>query len=201
VIRPRGVPWMKLFSSFVGAIAISVSGLASPLSAATIYTISDVVGSVTLGGTITTDSTLGVLTASNITDFDVTFTVIGTTHITKSGSQTPFMGGTALTATAGGLFFNFSGSGFISIFEANNANWFMCASAGCTPHHDWFLNVFNVANGSGKLSDLSGIFEIAIGPPEPIVTTPLPAALPLFATGLGALGLFGWGRKRRVAAP
>jgi hypothetical protein len=31
-------------------------------------------------------------------------------------------------------------------------------------------------------------------------TTPLPAALPLFATGLGALGLLGWRRKRKQAA-
>jgi hypothetical protein len=30
--------------------------------------------------------------------------------------------------------------------------------------------------------------------------TPLPAALPLFATGLGALGLLGWRRKRKTAA-
>ena len=30
--------------------------------------------------------------------------------------------------------------------------------------------------------------------------TPLPAALPLFATGLGALGLFGWRRKRKNVA-
>jgi hypothetical protein len=30
--------------------------------------------------------------------------------------------------------------------------------------------------------------------------TPLPAALPLFATGLGALGLLGWRRKRKKAA-
>jgi hypothetical protein len=29
--------------------------------------------------------------------------------------------------------------------------------------------------------------------------TPLPAALPLFATGLSALGLFGWRRKRKAA--
>ncbi len=29
------------------------------------------------------------------------------------------------------------------------------------------------------------------------VVTPTPAALPLFATGLGALGLFGWRRKRK----
>ena len=30
--------------------------------------------------------------------------------------------------------------------------------------------------------------------------TPLPAALPLFASGLGAMGLFGWRRKRKTAA-
>jgi hypothetical protein len=29
-------------------------------------------------------------------------------------------------------------------------------------------------------------------------TTPLPAALPLFATGLGGLGLLGWRRKRKA---
>ena len=33
-----------------------------------------------------------------------------------------------------------------------------------------------------------------------ITATPLPAALPLFATGLGALGLLGWRRKRKNAA-
>jgi hypothetical protein len=32
-----------------------------------------------------------------------------------------------------------------------------------------------------------------------VVPTPLPAALPLFATGLGVLGLVGWRRKRRAA--
>lgn len=30
--------------------------------------------------------------------------------------------------------------------------------------------------------------------------TPLPAALPLFASGLGAMGLFGWRRKRKKPA-
>jgi len=33
-----------------------------------------------------------------------------------------------------------------------------------------------------------------------ISTTPLPAALPLFATGIGAMGLFGWRRKRKNTA-
>ena len=33
-----------------------------------------------------------------------------------------------------------------------------------------------------------------------IAETPLPAALPLFATGIGALGLLGWRRKRKQIA-
>ena len=33
-----------------------------------------------------------------------------------------------------------------------------------------------------------------------LASTPLPGALPLFATGLGALGLLGWRRKRKAAA-
>ncbi len=36
-------------------------------------------------------------------------------------------------------------------------------------------------------------------PSEYVAPTPLPAAFPLFATGLGALGLLGWRRKRKLA--
>jgi hypothetical protein len=39
----------------------------------------------------------------------------------------------------------------------------------------------------------SGVFLSA-------VATPVPAALPLFSTGLGAMGLFGWRRKRKNIA-
>jgi len=48
------------------------------------------------------------------------------------------------------------------------------------------INVLNFAT-------LTGTFP---GPSA----TPIPAALPLFATGLGALGLLGWRRKRKNAA-
>jgi hypothetical protein len=46
----------------------------------------------------------------------------------------------------------------------------------------------------------SGWFEGLVSPLSTALTTPLPAALPLFATGLGAMGLFGWRRKRKNAA-
>jgi hypothetical protein len=38
----------------------------------------------------------------------------------------------------------------------------------------------------------SGVF------PGTVAATPVPAALPLFATGLGGLGLLGWRRKRKA---
>jgi hypothetical protein len=43
-------------------------------------------------------------------------------------------------------------------------------------------------------------YTISISLPDGAYVTPLPAALPLFATGLGVLGLLGWRRKRNAAA-
>jgi len=50
--------------------------------------------------------------------------------------------------------------------------------------------------------DPSVTFDLSSTLPNgfPLANTPLPAALPLFATGLGALGLLRWRRKRKAAA-
>jgi hypothetical protein len=50
-----------------------------------------------------------------------------------------------------------------------------------------YLNIHTTAHTGGEIRGF-------------LVATPLPGALPLFATGLGALGLLGWRRKRKVAA-
>ena len=56
---------------------------------------------------------------------------------------------------------------------------------------DFFVNVFfDGATPTG----FSGAWLTEFSP------TPLPAALPLFATGIGAMGLFGWRRKRKAQA-
>ena len=47
-----------------------------------------------------------------------------------------------------------------------------------------------------ETANVSMFYQMTIVDPNP---TPLPAALPLFATGLGALGLLGWRRKRKAA--
>ena len=62
-------------------------------------------------------------------------------------------------------------------------------------------------SGSGQqtesgvlLPDSPGTQTFQILGSREVAETPLPAALPLFATGLGALGLLGWRRKRKAQA-
>jgi hypothetical protein len=55
---------------------------------------------------------------------------------------------------------------------------------------------FQVCSEDG---DGCGIFT-SPPPPRPPIASPLPSALPLFATGLGVLGLLAWRRKRRAQA-
>jgi hypothetical protein len=50
---------------------------------------------------------------------------------------------------------------------------------------------FTLSNSAGALSNARFFDGVA--------ATPLPAALPLFATGVGAIGLLGWRRKRKNA--
>jgi hypothetical protein len=52
----------------------------------------------------------------------------------------------------------------------------------------------NFQNADGTYAVSNGSVGGAVDP------TPLPAALPLFATGLGAMGMLGWRRKRKNAA-
>ena len=53
-----------------------------------------------------------------------------------------------------------------------------------------------VFNSPGPPANFDGTFDVTVN----ATLTPLPAALPLFASGLGALGLLGWRRKRKASA-
>jgi len=55
----------------------------------------------------------------------------------------------------------------------------------------------NQTGGEGEA--ISGSFTFATTTESPSAI-PLPAALPLFATGIGGLGLLGWRRKRKARA-
>jgi hypothetical protein len=75
---------------------------------------------------------------------------------------------------------DFGNENFVSFDHAGNICAATCASA-------------NNQNTFQEVQSLSVIIDSQ-------AVTPLPAALPLFATGLGGLGLLGWRRKRKPQA-
>jgi hypothetical protein len=80
-------------------------------------------------------------------------------------------------------------SGINGINLTAGTSYFLIVSS-VSPTND----TYDAWNNSGTGPDG---FDVLSSDPS---TTPLPTALPLFATGLGAMGLFGWRRKRKNAA-
>jgi hypothetical protein len=158
----------------------------------------------------------GTITAGSIgTSYALTFTAgTASTTISFAGYDVP----SGFNVFNIGLFLNGAGPNLLS------ASWsFTAAAQGSS------ALVINAGTGldfSGTVEDSFDTFSQAIAttvgqsytldflfstngdPPSELVatasgasvTTPLPAALPLFAGGLGALGLLGWRRKRKAMA-
>jgi hypothetical protein len=181
-------------SKFVAcALAVLFGFCTSPSSASTYY-LNLALGTATAVGSITTDGTIGALNGGNIVDYDLTLTN-GAFSAVLDISDGTISNGTSLTATATGLFFNFgSNTGSYFVFGGNPGLGFEDASGSLSGHPSTIsLNLNAVGDPNSPIwTAFSGNVEIA--------TTPIPAALPLFATALGALGLLGWRRKRKQAA-
>jgi hypothetical protein len=138
--------------------------------------------------------------AGSFGPFDVQPLGAGTLTVTL---DTPYLGKTNFLAIG------FSGA---SILGFDGGPDFSITSSGASTFSSDFLNYTDVGfqltsadadpalgiDGNGYLesftSDSTGSF---FGTPS---ATPVPASLPLFATGLGALGLFGWRKQRKNPA-
>jgi len=85
----------------------------------------------------------------------------------------------------------------------SSVNWF---AYGIVPVAPYYLTDYNytTANYTGPgcftCTTGTGNYNPGFANTATPSATPLPAALPLFATGLGTLGLLGWRRKRKNAA-
>ena len=105
---------------------------------------------------------------------------------------------------------------FDSVFNSSLSN---VSSDGQSWTLDTFLNFGGVSGAQLRFSDSNGILTAGTlynweqGPHSSdtvvrsysnltgtgtVIVTPIPGALPLFATGLGVLGLLGWRRKRKL---
>jgi hypothetical protein len=119
-------------------------------------------------------------------------TVFPTSFSFKDGVQTLTQANTI------GLFNSFAVS---TNATGNITNWSVTATAAsCLAAPACFITTSPIQDNAQVI--LTGGFSAAAfgnneGKWNNVAATPLPAALPLFATGLGAVGLLGWLKKRR----
>ena len=171
-------------------------------------------GSVT--GTITTDGTIGTLMSnsftgvSNYVDYNLTATIGGNTATLSQATvgSVPSGFGNAVTATPTELLFNFSapgnptltffGSPFTGVLQPCQPLWSL-RNGGIACNGASASSSLQLVNG-GPIATMTETGTQVIGTvaPAPVPEIPLPATLPLFASGLGALGLIGRLRKRRA---
>lgn len=178
------------------ALVVSLAA-AAPVNAAT-YVFNDSVGVGSASGSITTNDALGVLTTADITGFNITINDgVGSFVLTDANAGRLVLGA-ALTATATGLFFNFSAAGTNALLFQNpgigsSINFFCLQSSGCYSP--------NVGSGEGlrlqgavlsnsRQGNVQFAQVVGGGVPEP-------ATWAMLLAGFGAVG-FALRRKPRA---
>jgi hypothetical protein len=153
-------------------------------------------------GTITTDGTLGVLSSSNILDFNITATTVGSAAILGPLSGPNYVqfgtSGSAFTATATGLFFDFSSSGTYLIFQTGvGSGAYVCyngAQGNCSGHPASLA----VAVGANQVvTAYSGNVQIASL--EAVTAVPEASTWAMMILGFAGVGFMTYRRKNKTA--
>jgi hypothetical protein len=155
------------------------------------------VGTVTIVSNITKDTltyTFNLFDRKN--SLTQVFLDAGATARHDLGSTTNSFGTFTDSFTARGRKFSITFSGTIVADFLSRDGYDMYAAVATVK--GLFGNGASADGGTGSTTNLLDPPVILSAPDAP-TATPLPAALPLFATGLGAIGLLGWRRKRKAA--
>jgi hypothetical protein len=191
-------------------IALIATNLGSLVARADVYAIDTTITSSnptgnplqtdTVSGSITTDGTLGVLGAGNILSWNLDLTdalnAANDIDLTDANSSIVSFSGTALTATASGLFFDYSGTGEFAIQENGftfsgfhyfcfSTGVFACLAGETIAPGDVFVDGV-VATGAAA--------PVGTQPLGPVPPVPEPSSVILFSTLAVALKV-----RKRIA--
>jgi hypothetical protein len=150
-----------------------------------------------VNGTITTDGNTGPLNEGDIQAWSLTISGLAPSPFTlNNGNSILYLGGNAvadgdLVATSNTLTWNYSDplQAYLCFCDGAQAQVYFGTAGGDFPNLQLYIG-YAPWYQNESYSGTQIIAEV----------TPLPTALPLFATGLGAIGLLGWRRKRKAAA-
>jgi hypothetical protein len=181
--------------AFIAASCAVAFAISAPASADTIanFTLDNVTFNggapeVYIAGTATGGFTLD-LTTDRLSNVDIT---------TSTPLSATYTSGFFINSPATFDFMN----GSDTTFDALS----ITLSVGLTPSVLASPDDFSIASGTelyrNEVCDDEGVCEYRLitGGSLDATPTPIPTALPLFAAGLGAMGLLGWRRKRKNAA-
>jgi len=180
------------------AIAAFATVAMASAAQATVYNVNFSVGGGGVTGTITTNGALGVLSTGNITSWALTLNDGSSTLAINPGNSGDVVLGSAFTATAGGLFFNFGlANGSAVDFQAPsvgsgvdywcfNTTGIACSGSGPNPGMVLKLTGNELSQGFGGLEQIAS----AGGVPEPAT----------WALMLGGFGLAGVALRRKALA-
>jgi hypothetical protein len=192
-----------MFRNLLGALTISAAFVCCSVPAGAV-TVNYALTFTAKGGTATGGTGLLVLN-----EFPGLLNTINTNGSDHNGLMADFV---SLTATINGSTFTFTDANIWSINETNgvwnNISAQSNVTAGSGGHTyrlgtgglTYNLQDINVTQiGYGVITVGPGVIQSAQGA-EIVATTPIPAALPLFATGLVGWGLLACRRKRKALA-
>jgi hypothetical protein len=177
-----GVPWgLAMKTKLLGAVAalawLSFCTAEAARAATYLWTWHGAIignGILTTGSGSSIDSFTGIFGEATITALLPPNTVGANDNLLEQSSPYLTTYGIAFSTDAG-------------VYPPSNWHLYSCQPS-CTP--SILTDVVSDTYAESAYTTLYGEFHIT--------AVPLPAALPLFATGLGVLGLLGWHRKRKM---
>jgi len=183
------------------ALALAlIWSVSATTNASIIYTVNRTVGQGSVAGFIETDGTLGVLTSGNITNWEITLSAPnlkgGSPDVINFATQTQTnLGGTATTATATQLLFDFTlaGTNFF-LLTGGSGNFWCLETANCTgdgPGEHIGLNSLTFITSAQSATFTPGNLVFA-----EVSAVPVPAAVWLFGSSL--MGLVGMARRKKM---